>query len=131
MNTAEQLGALIGGLIILLAIFQIVRKAGYSTGGAILMILLSAVPVLNIGVLAYFVLAEWPVQRELRLRRDPTSATDEDAISLFREGARFEAHGNKQAALAKYQEVITLRPSSAAAKDAETSIQSLQIAKRS
>lgn len=53
----------IGFLVFCFLLLMIFRKAGYSG----LQLALLFIPVINVLVFIWFALAEWPIQRELRL----------------------------------------------------------------
>jgi hypothetical protein len=118
---------LISSLASLLAWIQVQRKARYSTGRAFLMVLLLAVPLVNLVVIASLIFSEWPIERELRaLRCQLHGGTSEDAFALYAEGSRLEARGDVQGALAKYQLAVSTCPDSLGAQDAQAGIQSLK-----
>jgi len=123
MDTPTKVISLVSGVVVIAAWLHIRRKAGYETRDVMLMGLGMMVPVINLGVLAYFVLAEWPIQHEVRLRRDPRSATEQDALDLYSEASRLETAGKIHAALAKYEQAITICPGTTTARDAEISRQ--------
>ncbi len=52
-------------LSMIVAFIVVFLKAGYSVPAALLMGLGLCLPLVNIGVLLFFLLAEWPIQREL------------------------------------------------------------------
>jgi uncharacterized membrane protein len=114
-------------LAAVVAWFQVQRKARYPTGRALLMILLLAVPLVNLVVIASFIFSEWPIERELRaLRCQLHGGTSEDAFALYSEGSRLEAKGDVQGALAKYQLAVATCPDSRGAQDAQAGIQNLK-----
>lgn len=119
------------GLMILGAVvwvgFVLARKAGYRTRTALWMAVGMLVPVVNVGILVYFVLATWPIQSELAsLRGRAGVASEDDARALCSEALRLETQGYVHAAMAKHEEVIRAFPDSERARDASASIRSLR-----
>ncbi|MCE5312787.1 MAG: hypothetical protein LLF86_06520 [Nitrospiraceae bacterium] len=55
--------AFIGFLVVCFLMLLIFRKAGYSGFQLVLIF----IPIINVLVLIWFALAEWPIQRELRM----------------------------------------------------------------
>ena len=118
------------GLLILGAVwiwFALARKAGYKTGKSVLMAIGMLVPLVNLGILIYFVLATWPIQAELvTLRGKAGVGSEDDARVLLSAALRLETQGQVSAAIAKYEEVIQGFPGTEPAKDADASIRSLK-----
>jgi heme A synthase len=119
------------GLLILGAIvgmwFALVRKAGYETGKAVLMAIGMLIPLVNLGILIYFVSTTWPIQAELAsLRAKAGVGSEDDGQALMSAALRLESRGDVRAAIAKYEEVMRRFPATDFAKDAEVSIRSLR-----
>ena len=119
------------GLLILGAIvwiwFALARKAGYETRKSVLMAIGMLVPLVNLGILIYFVSATWPIQAELAsLRGRAGVGSEDDACALLSAALRLETQGQVSAAIAKYDEVIQRFPGTEPAKDADASIRSLK-----
>jgi hypothetical protein len=119
------------GLLILAAIvgvwFAFARKAGYETGKAVLMGIGMLVPLVNLGILIYFVFGTWPIQTELASLRAKTGVvTADDAQALMSAALKLESCGDVSAAIAKYEEVMQRFPTTDFAKDAEISISNLK-----
>ena len=119
------------GLLILGAIVWIwstlARKAGYEAEKSVLMGIGMLVPLVNLGILLYFVLATWPIQAELTsLRGKAGIGSGDDARALLSAALRLETRGQVSAAIAKYEEVIQRFPGTEPAKDADASIRNLK-----
>lgn len=119
------------GLLILGAIvgmwFALVRKAGYETGKAVLMAIGMLIPLLNLGILIYFISTTWPIQAELAsLRAKAGVGSEDDAQALMSAALRQESRGDVSVAIAKYEEVMRRFPGTDYAKDADVSIRSLR-----
>ncbi len=119
------------GLLILAAIvgmwFALVRKAGYETGKAVLMAIGMLIPLVNLGIIIYFVSTTWPIQADLAsLRAKAGVGSEDDAQALMSAALRLESRGDASAAIAKYEEVMLRFPGTDFAKDAEVSIRSLR-----
>jgi hypothetical protein len=118
-------------LLILAAIvgvwFAFARKAGYETGKAVLMGIGMLVPLVNLGILIYFVFGTWPIQTELASLRAKTGVvTADDAQALMSAALKLESCEDVSAAIAKYEEVMQRFPTTDFAKDAEISISNLK-----
>jgi len=119
------------GLLILFAIVWIwstlARKAGYEAKKSVLMGIGMVVPLVNLGILLYFVLATWPIQAELTsLRGKAGVGSGDDARALLSAALRLETQGQVCAAITKYEEVVQRFPGTEPAKDADASIRSLR-----
>lgn len=119
------------GLLILFAIvwiwFTLARKAGYEAEKSVLMGIGMLVPLVNLGILLYFVLATWPIQAELTtLQGKAGVGSGDDACALLSAALRLETQGQVSAAIAKYEEVIQRFPGTEPATDAAASIRSLR-----
>ena len=119
------------GLLILGAIvgmwFALVRKAGYETGKAVLLAIGMLIPLVNLGIVIYFVSTTWPIQAELAsLRGKAGAGSEDDAQALTSAALRLESRGDAAAASAKYDEVIQGFAGTETASDAEASIRSLK-----
>ena len=119
------------GLLILGAIigtwFALVCKAGYEPEKAALMAIGMLIPLLNLGILIYFITTTWPIQAELTsLRGKAGVGSGDDARALLSAALRLETQGQVSAAIAKYEEVIQRFPGTEPAKDADASIRSLK-----
>ena len=120
------LGLLIVGAIIGMW-FALVRKAGYETGKAVLMAIGMLIPLVNLGILIYFISTTWPIQAELAsLRAKAGVGSEDDAQALMSAALRLESRGDVSAAIANYEEVMRRFPATDFAKDAEVSIRSLR-----
>ena len=116
--------------VVLFILGAIVREAiaasqreGAERGMAVGML----VPVVNVGILAYFASATWPIQAEAAaLRAQVGVANEEDARALLSAALRLEMRGQPRRAMATYEEVIRRFPSSEPGKDADASLRSLR-----
>lgn len=107
--------------------FAFARKAGYETGKAVLMGIGMLVPLVNLGILIYFVFGTWPIQTELASLRAKTGVvTADDAQALMSAALKLESCEDVSAAIAKYEEVMQRFPTTDFAKDAEISISNLK-----
>ena len=107
--------------------FALVRKAGYETGKAVLMAIGMLIPLVNLGILIYFISTTWPIQAELAsLRAKAGVGSEDDAQALMSAALRLESRGDVSAAIANYEEVMRRFPATDFAKDAEVSIRSLR-----
>lgn len=119
------LGLLILGAFVWIC-FALARKAGYETGKSVLLGIGMLVPLVNLGILIYFVSATWPIQAELAsLRGKAGVGSEDDARALLSAALRLETQGQVGAAIAKYEEVIQRFPGTEPAKDADATIRSL------
>ena len=66
------LGAIVGML------FALARKAGYETETAVLMAIGMLIPLVNLGIVLYFVSTTWPIQAELAWLRAKAGVGSED-----------------------------------------------------
>ena len=119
------------GLLILGAIvgmmFALARKAGYEAGKAVLMAIGMLIPLVNLGIVIYFVSTTWPIQAELASLRAKAGVGSADyADTLMSAALRLESRGDASAAIAKYEEVMRRFPGTDFAKDAEVDIRSLR-----
>jgi hypothetical protein len=108
---------------------RIFQKAGYSGWLAVLYL----IPVVNILTFFWFAAAEWPVEEELRRLRatapppGPSAApSEEEAWELYHEAIGLEIAGRADEALIKFQQIIDTGPNTAAAQDAQKSIDALR-----
>src|SRR6187200_346753 len=105
------------GLLILGAIigmwFALVRKTGYETGTAVLMAIGMLIPLLNLGIIIYFISTTWPIQAELDslrakagvgrgpwadqapgLQTSMTIGSEDDGQALMSAALRLESRGD-------------------------------------
>jgi hypothetical protein len=78
----ETVSTIIGIVLVLGPIALVIRKAGYSP----FWVLLAFVPLVNVAAIFYFVLSEWPIERELKqltpYRKSRADAQTETAWEL-------------------------------------------------
>ena len=85
------------------------------------------IPLVNLGILVYFISATWPIQAELASSRSKAGVgLPHDARALMSAAFRLESRGNVSAAIAKYEEIMRGFPGTEWAGDAEASIRSLR-----
>jgi hypothetical protein len=107
--------------------FLVFQKAGYERGKSALMAIGLFIPLVNLGILIYFMSTTWPTQAELASLRAKTGVgSEDDAHALMAAASRLEARGDVSAAIAKYEEVMWGFPATDFAVDAEASIRSLR-----
>jgi len=58
--------------------FLVFRKAGYERGRSALMAIGLFIPLVNLGILIYFISTTWPIQAELASLRAKTGVGSED-----------------------------------------------------
>jgi hypothetical protein len=106
---------------------RIFQKAGYSGWLAVLYL----IPLVNILTFFWFATTEWPVEAELRRLRAGApspgpSLSEEEAWDLYHEAIGLEIAGRAAEALMMFQQIIDNCPNTAAAQDAQTSIDTLR-----
>jgi hypothetical protein len=107
--------------------FLVCRKAGYARGSSTLMAIGLVIPLLNLGILIYFISTTWPIQAELAaLCAKAGLGGADDARALMAAALRSQSRGDVSAAIAKYEEVMRGFPATEFAMDAEASLRSLR-----
>lgn len=111
------------------AAVRIFQKAGYPGWLAALCV----IPFVNLLTFFWFAAGEWPVEAELRRLRaaapnpGPTAAaSEEEAWGLYHEAIGLEVAGRAAEALAIFQQIIDTVPNTAAAQDAQKSMEALR-----